>query len=160
MSKRRRTVMRNARASKRGVRAPLHPRAGGMLIEIMVAMSMFALLLVGVAKLNFDLARGAFPVTGGASVNGIVEQQVNQFVAMSYDSVAAHAGTITIAAQPMSQTHNGSTYGLSYTRTVRITTVSTNQMNVTIIVAPSNSAFKADTVTFERTRPASNPFNS
>ncbi len=131
-----------------------------MLIEIMVAMSMFALLLVGVARLNFDLARGAFPVAGGASRNGIVEQQVNQFLAMSFDSVAAHAGTDTIAAQPMSRTQSTTSYGMSYRRQVTVNAVSGSQLNVTIVVTPANSAFKADTVTFERTRPASNPFNS
>lgn len=153
-------MRQKARIMGRGARSPLRPREGGMLIEIMVAMSMFALILVGVAKLDFDLARGAFPVGGGASLNGIVEQQVNQFLAMSYDSVAAHTGTVSIAALPMSQTQGGTSYGISYTRTVSITTVSADQMNVTIIITPSNAAFKADTVTFERTRPASNPFNT
>jgi hypothetical protein len=153
-------MKRRAHTMSRGPHMLLHPRAGGMLIEIMVAMSMFALLLVGVARLNFDLARGAFPITGGASRNGIVEQQVNQFLAMSFDSVAAHAGTDSIAAQPMSRTSSMTSYGMSYTRKVTVTAVAGRQLNVTIIVTPSNSAFKADTVTFERTRPASNPFNS
>ena len=129
-----------------------------MLIEIMVAMSMFALLLVGVAKLNFDLARGAYPVSGGASRNGVMEQQINQFFAMSYDSIAAYNGRTDTVAAPQHMTNTPP--GMGYTRTVNVTTVSGRQLNVTIIITPSNSVFKPDTVKFERTRPLSNPFNS
>jgi hypothetical protein len=140
------------------VRVLLRPRAGGVLIEIMVALSMFALLLVGVAKLNFDLARRTYPVTAGASRNGIMEQQVNQFFAMNFDSVAAYGGkTQTFAA---GQAETGVMPSMGYTRKVSVTTVSNNQLNVTIIITPSNSVFKPDTITFERTRPLGNPFTS
>jgi hypothetical protein len=123
----------------------------------MVAMSMFALLLVGVAKLNFDLARGVYPVSAGAARSGVTAQAINQFFAMSYDSIAAYNGrTDSVSATPQGMAGAA----ISYTRQVSVTTVSGTQLNVTIIITPSNSAFKPDTVTFERTKPPANPLST
>jgi hypothetical protein len=158
MINRSRTMKLRRHTAQRGVRALLHPRTGGVLIEIMVAMSMFGLLLVGVAKLNFDLARRTYPVTAGAARNAIMEQQVNQFFAMPFDSVAAYNGKTQTVQAGYAMTNVLASMG--YTRTVGVTKVSGNQLNVTIVITPANSAFNPDTIKFERTRPQGNPFSS
>lgn len=150
-------MMHTPRGSTPTAPAAQHPRAGGILIEIMVAMSMFALLLVGVAKLNLALARGVYPVSGGAAQSGIVTEQINQFVAMNFDSLAAYSGTSdTVIATGLST----SAAAITYIRKVTVTTVSASQLNVTIVITPTNSVFTPDTVKFERTKVAANPFNT
>jgi prepilin-type N-terminal cleavage/methylation domain-containing protein len=124
-------------------------QAGFTLIEIVVAMVLLSLVLLGVAQLTFILARGTATVAGGAARGGILAQQVNQFAAMPFDSLKGKAGTVTVNKPP-----------LPYTRTITVDSLSAKLRRVTIIVAPLNSAFKPDTLVIQRTKPSANPFRT
>jgi prepilin-type N-terminal cleavage/methylation domain-containing protein len=120
---------------------------GFTLIELMVAVTLLAILLVGVAKLNFDLARRFYKMSEGPARGGIIAQQINQFAATPYDSLPAKAGTTTVSSGP-----------LPYTRTVTVDSLAVNLRRVTIIITPVNTVFKADTEVMQRYKPAANPF--
>jgi prepilin-type N-terminal cleavage/methylation domain-containing protein len=121
--------------------------AGFSLVELLVAVTLLALLLVGVARLNFVLAQRFYKLSQSPARDGIIAQLVNQFAATPFDSLASKAGTVTVNQPP-----------LPYTRTVIVDSLSVNWRRVRIIVTPQSSMFKADTVTLQRTKPAPNPF--
>ncbi len=124
-------------------------QAGFSLVEIVVAMVVLTLVLLGVAHLTFVLARGTSTVAGGVARGGILAQQVNQFAAMPFDSLKGKAGTLTVNTPP-----------LPYTRTVTVDSLSPKLRRVTIIVTPLNPAIKADTLVLQRTKPSANPFRT
>lgn len=123
-------------------------QAGFTLVEIVVAMTLLALVLLGVARLNFALARRFYGLSGGAVRDGILAQQLNQFAAMPFDSLKAKAGTITVNKPP-----------LPYTRKITVDSLSPKLRRVTIVVTPLDPAVKADTMIIQRTKPGNNPFN-
>jgi prepilin-type N-terminal cleavage/methylation domain-containing protein len=124
-------------------------QAGFTLVEIVVAMVLLSLVLLGVAQLTFILARGTATVAGGAARGGILAQQVNQFAAMPFDSLKGKAGTVTVNKPP-----------LPYTRTITVDSLSPKLRRVTIVVTPLNPVFKPDTLVIQRTKPSNNPFRT
>jgi len=122
--------------------------AGFTLLEILVAITLLGVVLMGVARLNFVLAQRFYGLSGGAARDGILAQQVNQFAALPFDSLKAKAGTITVNKPP-----------LPYTRKITVDSLSPKLRRVTIIVTPLNTVFKADTLVLQRTKPGNNPFN-
>jgi prepilin-type N-terminal cleavage/methylation domain-containing protein len=123
--------------------------AGFSFVEILVAMTLLAVVLIGVARLNFVLARRFYSLSGGAARDGILAQQVNQFAAMPFDSLKAKAGTITVNRPP-----------LPYTRKITVDSLSPKLRRVTIVVTPINTAFRPDTMVIQRTKPGNNPFKT
>jgi prepilin-type N-terminal cleavage/methylation domain-containing protein len=122
--------------------------AGFTLIEIMVAISLLGLVLMGVARLNFTLAQRFYALSGGGARDAVLAQEVNQFAALPFDSLKAKAGTITVNKPP-----------LPYTRKITVDSLSPKLKRVTIIVTPLNPVFKPDTLVLQRTKPGNNPFN-
>jgi len=123
-------------------------QAGFTLVEIVVAMTLLAVVLLGVAQLNFVLARRFYKLSGGAARGGILAQQLNLFTAMPFDSLKGKAGTVTVNKPP-----------LPYTRKVTVDSLSPKLKRVTIVVTPTNTAFTPDTLVIQRTKPGNNPFN-
>lgn len=126
-----------------------HQEAGFSLIEILVAMTLLGLCLVGVAQVTFVMARRAYANSGGQARGAILSQQVNQFAALPFDSLKGRAGTDTV--------HNLS---MPYIRTVTVDSLSPTLVRVTIIVTPTNTVFKADTLTLQRSKARPNPFGA
>ena len=122
--------------------------AGFSLIEIMVAITLLGLVLMGVGRLNFTLAQRFYTLSGGGARDAVLAQQVNQFAALPFDSLKAKAGTITVNKPP-----------LPYTRKITVDSLSPKLKRVTIIVTPLNPVFKPDTLVLQRTKPGNNPFN-
>ena len=116
--------------------------AGGFsLVEIMVAITLLALCLVGVAQVTFVMARRAYSLSGGQARDGILAQQVNQFAALPFDSLKGKAGTVTVNRPP-----------LPYTRTVTVDSLSPTLVRVTIVVTPTNRVFKPATLVLQRSK--------
>ena len=125
-----------------------HGETGFTLLEIMVAIALLGLVLVGVAQLNFTLARRFYGLSEGATRDGVLAQQVNQFAALPFDSLKAKAGTITVNKPP-----------LPYARKVSVDSLSPKLRRVTIVVTPLNPVFRPDTLVLQRSKPGNNPFN-
>jgi prepilin-type N-terminal cleavage/methylation domain-containing protein len=123
--------------------------AGFSLLEMLVAITLLSIVLMSVAQLNFALARRFYALSGGAGRDGIVVQQVNQFAAMSFDSLEGKAGTITVNKPPV-----------PYTRKITVDSLSPKLRRVTIVITPLNPVFRPDTVVLQRSKPGNNPFKT
>ncbi len=130
-------------------------RAGFSLAEIMVGMTLLAILVSSLAGLTFHVSRRMIEVSRGTGLNAAVSRDVNRFSVLPYDSLAAHAGcdSITAATEQFAQC-------------VTVTTPSTNTHRVTIVTTPLVRAYASktpvpDTVVIDRTKNAgTNPLNS
>lgn len=130
-------------------------RAGFSLAEIMVGMTLLAILVSSLAGLTFHVSRRMIEVSRGTGLNAAVSRDVNRFAVLPYDSLAAHAGcdSITAATERFAQC-------------VTVTTPSTNKHRVTIVTTPLVTAYASrtpvpDTVVIDRMKVAgSNPLNS
>ncbi len=124
-------------------------RRGVSLVEAMISISLLAILVGGIARADFVISRRSYALSGGGARDGAMLQIVNKFAALPFDSLSAKAGTTTVSTAPV-----------PYTLNVQVTTLSAQQMLVTIIVTPTNTLFAGDTVVLRRTQPAENPFDS
>jgi prepilin-type N-terminal cleavage/methylation domain-containing protein len=128
---------------------PMKQTEGGFsLIEIVVAMMLLSFFLVGLAKVDFTIARRFYTLSAGGARDGIVSQTLNQFAALQFDSLKGKAGTITVNKPPM-----------PYTRTITVDSLSPKMRRVTIVITPINTLFKPDTMVLQRSKPGNNPFN-
>jgi prepilin-type N-terminal cleavage/methylation domain-containing protein len=129
---------------------PKKAPAGFTLIEIMVAMTILVIALGGFAALTFQYIRRVETASGSAGRTAVVNQQLNRFSAITFDSLAARAGCTTFSSAD-----------LPHTRCVTVVNVgNARHKRVTIIITPTNTRIKPDTILIDRTKPAtSNPFN-
>ncbi|HKW42526.1 MAG TPA: prepilin-type N-terminal cleavage/methylation domain-containing protein [Gemmatimonadales bacterium] len=123
--------------------------AGFSLVELLLAVTLLAVLLVGVARLNFVLAQRFYKLSQSPARDGAIAQAVNQFAAVPFDSLNAKAGSVTFSKPPF-----------PYTRTVIVDSLTPTWRRVTIIITPQNSVYKSDTIRLQRTKPAPNPFST
>lgn len=130
-------------------------RAGFSLAEIMVGMTLLAILVSSLAGLTFQVSRRMIEVSRGTGLNAAVSRDVNRFSVLPYDSLASRAGcdSITAATEQFAQC-------------VTVTTPVTNTHRVTIVTTPLVRAYASktptpDTVVIDRTKNAgTNPLNS
>jgi prepilin-type N-terminal cleavage/methylation domain-containing protein len=124
-------------------------RLGFTLVEVMVAMSIMCVAASVMVAPLYRYAQRTDVVAFAQARNGLLAQQVNRLTALPFDSLDPRAGCATIAS--------GS---LPYTRCITLSTVSGAQKRVRLVIAPSNTTVRPDTVIFDRTKPASsNPFS-
>lgn len=128
-------------------------RRGVAVIEIMVAMVIFAIALLGAAGMTVVAARRATGLSTQSSRDGITLQELNKLASVHYDSLAARVGCTTA--------NSGS---LTYTRCITVTDIADGNgyKRVRLIVTPSTSWAKPDTTYLNRARGpiALNPFGS
>ncbi|HKV70134.1 MAG TPA: prepilin-type N-terminal cleavage/methylation domain-containing protein [Gemmatimonadales bacterium] len=126
-----------------------YDRKGFTLVEIIVAMAILAIFLVGLAKANYVILHRLNVMSGGAARDAVLMQLENQFTAMPFDSLKKKAGTISVTSPPF-----------SYTRTITVDTTVTNRRKVTITITPTNTMFKSGTITLTRSKPAASPIGT
>lgn len=124
-------------------------RRGMTLIEVVVALTVFAVITASIAGLTGHVARGS-RITGIATARaGALAAQVNRLEALPFDSLPSRAGCTSITSGLVPRTE-----------CVTITNISATRRRVTFVQRPTNTALKPDTVVFERSKPAAyNPFN-
>jgi prepilin-type N-terminal cleavage/methylation domain-containing protein len=128
-------------------------RRGVAVIEIMVAMVIFAIALLGAAGMTVVAARRATGLSTQSSRDGIMLQELNKLASVHYDSLAARVGCKT-----------ASSGSLTYTRCIAVTDMSAGNgyKRVRLIVTPSTSWARPDTMFLNRAKGpiALNPFGS
>ena len=121
-------------------------------MEIMVTMSLLAILLSSLAALTFAVGRRAASVSGGSYKNAVVNEALSRLTVLHYDSLPADTGCVTVAASASPFPH---------TRCVGIADASIKRRRVTLVVTPASALYRPDTIVFDRTKPAtSDPFNT
>ncbi len=115
---------------------------GFSLIEIMVAMTILAITLAGFAGLTFQYLRRVRTLDGRVAELALMAEQAQRMTVLPWDSLDSRAGCTTIAG--------GS---LPHTRCIGVTNVVAGRKLIQIVVTPTNTALKPDTVLFHRVKP-------
>ncbi len=119
-------------------------RKGFSLIEIMVAMTIMSLVLMSLSMLSMYVAIRGRDNDGAAKRTAALQLEANKFGAVPYSTLAGW------------NTSNASfTLGdFRYTRRLTITTLSSSRYTIKIVVVPSSSAVRPDSVILDRTLPS------
>jgi len=126
---------------------------GAAVIEIMVAMLILAIGLLGAAGMTVTAARRASGLSTQSSRDGVLLQELNKLAALPYDSLSGRAGCT-----------NATTGTLAYARCITVTDIAdgSGYKRVRLIVSPSTTWARPDTVYLNRSKSpiALNPFGS
>lgn len=117
-------------------------RPGVSLVEVLVAITLMAVVLSGLGGLAFTAARQNTAVAADNYRQGVLTQEVNRLSAWPFDDLPGEVGCTTTAG--------GS---FPHQRCVAVTTVNSTRRQVRIIITPSVPGALPDSVTLERTRP-------
>ena len=135
-------ALRGSRRCPSSSRVRLTSRRRGIaLIEVIVAMVILSIMLSSLGPVLYSVSRSTMAVTGNAYRNGVLMQEVNRLIAVSYDSLAVGVTTFSVSTAPY-----------PHTSTVSVSEPVVNLKLVKIVVTPVSSAYKPDSVQFNRTR--------
>jgi len=118
-------------------------RKGIAVLEIMIGMVILSIGLLGAAGMTVTAARRASGLSTQSSRDGITLQELNKLATLPYDSLSARVGCKTASSGT-----------LTYTRCISITDITdgAGYKRVRLIVSPSTSWARPDTVYLNRAR--------
>jgi uncharacterized membrane protein len=118
-------------------------RRGFILMEVIVAITLLALVMTPLAAMVFKITARSHRIVGSAYRNGVLMKQVNLLESQPFDSLAIGTTTTSNTAQPY-----------PYTRSVTVSLISQvyelKAKKVILIITPTNTLYKPDTTTFIR----------
>ncbi len=117
-------------------------RSGAGLVEIMLAMIIFALIATSYAAVTLRYATRMKTIGAGAARSAALTEYVNRVMAVPFDSLANRAGTF--------YTTTGSFPNVR--RIIVAAGATTSSKTVTIILTPTNTAITPDTVVLTRVK--------
>ena len=118
-------------------------REGFSLLETMVAMTMFAVVMLGMAQMSAAVAVKGRTNDVVAKRNAVLQLEANKFGATSFSSLAS-----------WSTADKSFTRGtFSYTRKLTMTAVGMTRYTVKIVIVPTVYPTKKDSVIIERALP-------
>lgn len=118
-------------------------RRGFILMEVIVAMTLLALIMTPLAAMVFKITARNHRTVGNTYRNAVLMHHVNLLQAIPYDSLAEGTSIVTVSAKP-------------YPHTVNVTVDEywekwqLKAKRVTMVIAPTNVLYKPDTVKFVR----------
>lgn len=123
----------------------MRARRGFSLVELIVAMALFGIVMVMLGSLSLTVARRARTNDLTIKRNLALAQQAGRIDAMPFKDVA----TVT----------SGTTLMLvgdfTFNRTFTVSQPASNRYTIKIVVRPVTNEFRPDSVTIDKTRPAS-----
>lgn len=122
-------------------------RGGFILMEVVVAITLLALILTPLAAMIFKITARSHTIVGGAYRNGVLMQQVNLLESLPYDSLPAGTRTTQVTANPYP--HTVTTVIAQYYQKYML-----KGKTVTLIITPANPLYKPDTTKFIRSTAA------
>ena len=127
---------------------PVAKRRGGfILMEVVVAITLMALILTPLAAMIFKITARSHTIVGGAYRNGVLMEQVNLLESLPYDSLPAGTRTTQVTTNPYP--HTVTTVIAQYYQKYML-----KGKTVTLIITPANSLYKPDTTKFIRSSAA------
>ena len=127
-------------------RAPSR-RGGFVLMEVMIAMTLLALIMTPLAAMVTTITLRSHRIVGNAYRNGVLMRDVNLYEAIPYDSLIV--GTVSTLRDTKPYPH---------TSTVTIVEVlNRNQLKakkVKLVITPTNTLYRPDTIEFLRSTAA------
>ena len=121
-------------------------REGFSLIETMVAMTMFSVVMLGMAQMAASVAVKGRTNDVVAKRNAVLQMEANKFGAVPFSSLATWVTTDRVFTQN----------NFRYTRKLAITASSSTRYRIKIVVIPYLDATKKDSVFVDRSLPPSN----
>ncbi len=116
------------------------PRRGAGLVEIMLAMVIFALVATSYAAVTLRYATRMKTIAAGAARSAALSEYINRLMAVPFDSLANRAGTFTTTTGTFPNTRVIAVTGSGMSRTV------------TLILRPTSTLIKPDTVVLTRVK--------
>jgi len=127
-------------------KARRNARRGAGLIEVLLAITIFALIATSHAAVTLRYATRVKDVKTGATRSAALQEYIVRLASVPFDSLPGRAGCVTTT-----------TGDLPNQRCVIVTDVSTVKRTVVLIFRPTRSGIKPDTITMTRTKSSSNP---
>ena len=118
------------------------PRRGMTLVEVVVALTIFAMVTAGIAGFTAQVASGSRTNSLASVRAGALAAQINRLEVLPYDTLPTRVGCMSI-----------STGLVPRTECVAVQDIVAGRRQVTFILRPNNTALRPDTVILERTRP-------
>ena len=123
---------------------PIRGRRGGfILMEVIVAMTLLALIMTPLAAMVFKITARNHRTVGNTYRNAVAMHQVNYLEAIPYDSLAVGTTTATVTAKPYP--HTMQTTVAEYYSKWQL-----KAKRVTLVITPTNAVYKPDTIVFIR----------
>ena len=117
-------------------------RRGFSMIEILVALTILAITLGGLAGVTFRYIRSGETTSAILARAGALNMETQRLSVLPFDSLASRVGCANVTGG-----------ALPYRRCVTVTNVNGTHRRVTIMVTPANTAIRPDSTVIERTRP-------
>lgn len=118
-------------------------RRGFILLEVMVALTLLALVLTPLAVMVFKITSHSHRIVGSSYRNAVLLEEVNYLEALPYDSLSVGTTTTTVTVQPY-----------PHTRTIVVAEVwkrdRARLKTVRLAIAPANALYRRDTASFLR----------
>jgi prepilin-type N-terminal cleavage/methylation domain-containing protein len=118
-------------------------RKGFSLIEVVVAMTMLSIVLMSLAKIGVSVATRSRVNELVTKRNAVLQIESNKLATMPFDSLGSWSTSTTSFTRG----------GFTYSRRTTITKVSTTRYTIKVVVTPSTSTARKDSVMFDRTKP-------
>lgn len=128
------------RQSRRGLS---RKRGGFILMEVVVAMTLLALIMTPLAAMVFKITARSHRSIGNTYRNAVVMKEVNLLESLVYDSLATGTTFETVTTMPYPYTKK-LTVAQYYSRFML------KGKSVELVITPTNPLYKADTVKFIR----------
>lgn len=129
-------------------RAPFKPglrnrRGGFILMEVIVAMTLLALILTPLAAMVYKITARNHRTVGNTYRNAVAMRHVNLLEAIPYDSLPVGSWTETVTSNPYP-------HSISVTVDQYFQKWQLKAKRVTLVIAPTNPLYKRDTLSFVR----------
>lgn len=128
----------NVKPPRRFSRARLRSRSGFGLIEIMVALVVATIGMLGLAGMLFQIGRRTTQISGQNSRAAVATQVMNRLAALPYDKLPSAAGCTTVTGAPF-----------SYTQCISVLT-GTGYKSIRLVITPADLRVRADTTYLTR----------
>jgi len=116
------------------------PRRGAGLVEIMLAMVIFALVATSYAAVTLRYATRMKTIAAGAARSAALTEYLNRLMALPFDQLASAAGTFPTTTGTFPNTRIITVTGSGTSRTVRL------------VLTPTSTLIKPDTVFLTRVK--------
>lgn len=124
-------------------------RPGFILMEVIVAITLLALILTPLAAMVYKITSRSHYIVGSAYRNGVLMEQVNLLESLPYDSLPSGTTSLTVTTKPYPYTRKliVAQYYQKYQLRAK---------SVVLIITPTNTLYKPDTTKFMRSSAATN----
>jgi prepilin-type N-terminal cleavage/methylation domain-containing protein len=119
----------------------LSSAAGFSLVEIMVAMLILSITALSLAPLMLRASRTGKSAEAMLYEQAVMSTEVGRLNALPFDALSTGTTCQTVSTSPM-----------AHTRCTTVTSVSSTVYRITVVVTPSGTGLKPDTVSFDRTQ--------